>query len=341
MKRLYFVPAVALLVSLGILREARAEQLDLKEVAADATWLGHVDFDALRASSVVRKFWQHLPETHPDAKKHIDFVSGLLGMDPRKDLHGVTFYGKDLGKPAGVLIVHAKFDRQRLLSIAEKGPNHQVAKRDGYELHSWRFERGDHPQTVVAAFDGPGRIVVASGSDDLMQAMNVLPSKSPSLKRDAPLSGHIPPGTSVLFRAHGVARSHAAEKSRLAKQTESFRFVLGEDQGRSFFRARAVMNTDDVVQKLKAVIEGARALASLHVAGDKQAERLVDGLRVKVDASTLTVLWSASADDVWAVVQKHAKLLADWHAKHEAWRRHVGESHQRPATRPVPPEEDF
>ena len=40
--------AVGWAVSLGLMAAASAAPLDLNHVSADATWLGHVDFDAMR-----------------------------------------------------------------------------------------------------------------------------------------------------------------------------------------------------------------------------------------------------------------------------------------------------
>lgn len=102
--------AVSLSVMLGFTSQADTASLASNEVDARAKWLGHIDFDALRASTVVQAAVKKVQERHQEAEQHLAMVRGMIGMDPCQDLHGLTFYGTQLGAPTGVLIVHAKMD---------------------------------------------------------------------------------------------------------------------------------------------------------------------------------------------------------------------------------------
>ena len=84
----------------------------LAHVADNAQWVVHVDVDALHASTLAEKARKKVLEMHVDAQSHMDRLREKIGMDPGKDLHGLTAYGKEHGKPAGVLIVQAKFDQK-------------------------------------------------------------------------------------------------------------------------------------------------------------------------------------------------------------------------------------
>ena len=101
---------------LGILvgSQAFAGPLNLKQVSDDAKWVGHVDFDALRDSVVVKKAMEKHLAKHKNAEAHMKMVQGLIGMDPRKDLHGATFYGMAIGKHKGVMILHANLDKAKI-----------------------------------------------------------------------------------------------------------------------------------------------------------------------------------------------------------------------------------
>ena len=61
--------AIAMSAVLGLATIGRAEPLDLKQVAAEAKWVMHVDVDALRASIVVQKAYQKCLEMHKDAAR--------------------------------------------------------------------------------------------------------------------------------------------------------------------------------------------------------------------------------------------------------------------------------
>jgi hypothetical protein len=305
---------IALAVVLALAAASQAAPLDLKEVAADAKWLGHLDVDAIKASTVVEKAWHHAMSMHPDAKERIDDLSKKIGMDPRKDLHGITCYGKQIGQHEGVMIVHAKVDRKLLLEKAEKAPDHKVTKYGRYDLHTWTAKgpKGEHP--AAGAFFGPEVLVFAGSLDDLRAALDVLGGKAASVGSSSPLAGNVLPGTTVLFRVSGIAEAKLPEKAVLAKQTESFRFATGEYKGESFFRAKAVMTNTKVVDQVKAMIEGARAAANLFCP-DPDAKKMINAAKVTSDGTTLNIAWSASANDVWSLLEKHAKAMAERRAK--------------------------
>ena len=88
----------------------------------------------------------------------------------------------------------------------------------------------------------------------------------------------------------------------------------------------------------------------IHFSDDEKGKKLINGLRVKAQGATLTVLWSAPANDVWDVIQIQAKVFAEKMAKRA---RHRGHWSRRglpkkqaprkgtPKKKPIPPEEDF
>ena len=336
--RVFGVAAAAFL--LAFVAEAQAKPLDLKHVAADSKWLGHVDFDAMRDSFVVQKAM----EKHHMAAWGLAIAQNATGMKSREDLHGLTFYGKEIGKHTGVMILHAKMDHRRLTGMAERLRKHQVAHHGPHKLHSWVHRSRHGSRTVAAAFYGEDHIVFASSVDELRAAMDVLQGKSKSVHNHAALAGRIPPGTTMLMRVEGVSQAEKLGKHPLAKQTQSFRFVTGEYEGKSFCRARAKMTNTGVAAHLKAIIEGARALGLLHVGADKKGKNMVNDLRVKTEGTTLTVLWSAPAADVWAVIDSHKKKFAAKMAKRcerRGCKKHgMGRKHA-PKKEKILPEEDF
>ncbi len=118
------------------------------------------------------------------------------------------------------------------------------------------------------------------------------------------------------MRVAGIAQANLPGKvPPVVKQIESARFVAGENAGKSFFRAKANFTSSDVTGQVKAVIEGGLALAKLHCEKDEQAKKLIDALHVTVEGKTLLLLWSAPAGEVWEMVQKHAKIMAEKWAK--------------------------
>ena len=120
----------------------------------------------------------------------------------------------------------------------------------------------------------------------------------------------------------------AAEcKCQLAKYMRSLRVSMGENEGESFFSARVLTTSKEHARGHAGVIEGLQDLAYLHVGDDSRAEKLIDALHVTTKGKALNIKWTASADVVWKMVEKHAERLAEQHGK-------MGWFGQKPAEKP-------
>jgi hypothetical protein len=307
---------MAMVLVLGLAAVGQAAPLDLKQVAADAKWVVHVDVDALRASAVVQKAYQKCIEKHKDAEQKINMVCMMSGMDPRKDIHGVTAYGKDADKEHGVLIVDANVNQTLLLGLAAKAPDHKVTAHGSYELHSWTHKcwKTKEVKSVTGTFYKPNIMVFAACEDGVKAALDVLDGKSPGITgKDSALAGGTKPGSIFVARASGVdaKNSHCG----ILKQTDSFRVALGENKGESFYRARLTMKSTEAAEQVKAVVAGAKALVSLQHGSDALAMKLIKGLNVNAGGTKVIVRWNASADDVWAAAEVAAKKWAEHKSK--------------------------
>ena len=309
------IVGIALAAVLGLTAIARAEPVELKQVAADAKWLVHVDVDAMRTSVVVQKAYQKCMEMHKEAAEHLDKIHAMLGFDPRKDLHAVTAYGKDLDKNHGVLIVHADVDQKLLLEKAQKAPDHKVAKYGAYEIHSWTHKHGKASQAAFGSFFKSDVLVFAGSLEAIQAALDVLDGKSPGITDEkSPLAGHLSPGAIVIVRASAISPEI---KCPILKDADAFRVSLGENNGESFYRARLTMKTAEAAEQVKAVVEGFKAMVGLSHGSDALAMKLVGAIKVTTKESAVRVAWNAPADEVWTAIENATKQLrAHWGEKH-------------------------
>lgn len=310
--------AAVVLVSLGWGAAARADALQLKQVAADAKWVGHIDCDAMRASTLVQKAWDKMLELHKDAKGHLEKAHEVLGIDLTEDVHCITVYGKVVGKENGVAIVHAKLNREKLAALAEKAPDHKVTEAGAYKIHSWTHNDHGKAKPVSGAIRGDDMVVLAGCVDDVKSALAVLDGKAPAMADDGPLRGRTRPGVCLLFRVVGIAEAKFPGEPALAKQTESYRFAIGENEGKVFYRSRAVMTSEEVVGQVKKVLEGIHALALIHVNGDAKDKALLDAFQLTTEGKNVTVSAEVPAADVWEQIVKHGKIVIESRRAHAA-----------------------
>lgn len=278
-------------VGLILASQALAAPLEVKQVAADSTWLVHVDVDAIRASIVVQRAWQNVLEKHPDAETHLGFVRNVIGLDPTVDIHGITIYGKGIGTADAVTIVAASMDPERLTLLASVIPDQETTPHGDYAIRSWTHKHRDQALIIASAFRGEEQLILGSSIDNVKAALDVLDGKTPGVADDAKLGGNIPAGTTFLARAEGIAEAPRPDKRPGTKPIDSFRVVMGESEGQSFVRARVTMTSPEAVAYALSAIHGGQALSNL-LCRDELGRKFINALQSRSDGQTVTILWS-------------------------------------------------
>ncbi len=313
--RNWVVWAAAMFTMVGV---ANAEPLNLKQVPAEAKWVVHVDVDAMRESQVVQNAYYKVADLCGEAEKLLDKVRDFVAMDPRNDLHGITVGGTVIGKPELALIVHANVDQKMLLEKVAKAPDYKTETYGAYQVHTWTDAKGKrHEHPMAGTFYKPDVIVLAPTVDILKAVVDTMDGKSPSLAgQNSPLSAPLPAGTLVVARAVGLADAELPMKSPLVTQSDTFSLVIGESSGQSFAEAALVMKTAEDAQRVKAIVDGGRAMAQLQHGDDAEAMKLLDKVKVTLADKTLKVEFRAPVDELWAQIEKAGQRIVEHHKKH-------------------------
>jgi hypothetical protein len=295
--------------------------LDVKHVCGHAKWVAHLDVDAVRDSAVVQKAYQQCMEKHPEAAKAFDFAKVMIGMDLRKDVHGITAYGPQICKPIGIVIVLADMDQKVLEDKAKLGPDYMLTTYGNFKLHSWTHKKGGKQMHATGAFFSPKVLVFGGSVEQVKGALDVLSGKAENLGgKHSALVADVAPGTTFVHRAIDLS---ANTKCPVLKQAESFQAAMGENKGESFYQARIVMKTGDAAENVKASIDGLKGLVALGTALEPDTAKLISALKVTREDKTVVVKWSASADAVWAEIVKMAKKMQECKAKGQCpWAKH-------------------
>jgi len=303
---------VVLVASAAIVRRAPAAPLDLATVSADAVWLMHMDMDAARGSTVMQRMHDRVMKMHPQLDTMLKMGAGMTGIDARKDVRDMTAWGTDTDKKNGVLVVRSKVNRQLLEKMVEKAQDHRTMEHRGRTVHSWtqkhgRSRKGD---PVSGAFFADDVLVFARTPERVAMAIDVLDGAKPGVGADSPLGGRVRPGSILVARAKEVDPD---TKCPVLRQGRSFRVAMGEHEGKSFYRAKLDMKSAEAADLAEDVAEGMAAVGKLRFGGEADVLELIDGLETETRDGTCMISWDASADDVWAVVDR---LATEWERRH-------------------------
>jgi hypothetical protein len=299
---------------------AFAAPVDLDAIPKAAVWMMHLDMDAVRDSTVMRQAYERAARMHPHLEKMMQMAAGMAGMDPRRDLHGVTAYGLDTDKHNAVLVVRAKANREFLEKMVQKAPDHASVEHGRHTLHRWTHKGWKRSQghPVVGAFFKDDVMVFARTEAQVKAALDVLDGDAAGTAADGRLAGRVRPGSILVARA---AEVDPDTKCPVLKQGRSFRVAMGEHEGQSFYRARLDMKSGGAAEEVQNVVQGFASLVRLRWGDEAAAMKLLAGLEVDARGDTCMISWDAPAAGVWDVVEKAADA---WEKRQRQWNRMRG-----------------
>jgi hypothetical protein len=302
----------SLVVLFGFTSMVQADPLDLRQVAADAKWVVHSDTDQMRGSPVIERAYQAMAEEWPDrAEGQIDRLHDDFGVDLQSGLHSLTAYGKELGKPSGVLIAKVDVNKEVLEGKLKEASGYQSAEHGKRTVNSW--ENGEHGPMSLMFYDAK-TLIVGRTVESVSAAADVLDGTAKNLtsKKKSPLAAKVPTDVMLLARATGVAEADVPVKSPLLKQCDSLSFAFGIKEDQVFVDGELVAKNAEMAPLYQHMFDGFRDMVILQLGNDPATAKLLNTFTLKVSGKKVTANWRASADDLW--VQGEA-IFSQWKSK--------------------------
>ncbi len=297
-------PLLAAGLVLLAMRGGFAAPPDFARVPAEVNWLVHLDVDALHGSTVFQRACTKALAQWEFLALRLDKANQQYGMDPAKDLHGMTVFGPRLSEAKAVLVMRADWAAETFRRKLALAPDHTVAADGPYEIHHFAQKDRGQARPVAAACWKQGIFVFGQAGNEVKFSLEVLDGKRPSLSGlSTSLAAEVPAGTILLARMIHVGDCLPVE-SPLLKQTEQIDFVCGEKAGEWFVHAKLQAKSPEAARQAKQVAEGLLAMARLRQAGDVDSLKLLDRIRLGIDDRTIELDFRAPAGDVARFVEE-------------------------------------
>jgi len=296
---------------------ALAGPLDTAIVDPASKWVVHADLEAARASTVGAYL-----ETSAgvESTAFIAQMKGQFGIDPSKDLFGVTVFGGDPGNDDGIAAIEMSIVADTLgksLPAAGFADFAPLALENNIEGWRWTMDgRGWFVARIIARPSdraGDRRLVLLAPSEArLVSAVRIANARVGST---GVASTTAPEEGSILFAAaRGLGDCPAFQPdAAVLKRAENFTFDLRETthaSGGPGERAARTLNAhvrvgtrsaEEAVQ-IHQMLQGVLAFASLATSDDPKLAKLVaawtNSLTMKTDANAFTVEMSQDSASV-------------------------------------------
>jgi hypothetical protein len=311
MKRILWKSVVAG-VSLLSAFNASAGPLQRTDVVNDPVWVVHVDFDALRQTTVGKYLVSEMEK--PEAQKKFAAFQAIFSFDPRKELHGLTLYSTSSLPEDGMMLVYADFDAARLTTLAEGAKEHKSTTRGNHTIHSWLDEKkpakdGVKPRTYAAIHGG--RVIFAQKESQVVDALDVLDRLSSNLSANTKYAG-LGANTDASFLV-GAARKIEVPSSdpnaAVLKQSKMMWLSLGESEGQSRASLIISADTEEIARQIESIGRGLVGLMALQTE-KPESVKLAQALTVQQEGAAVTVKLALPAADIVEMIKADAARKA-------------------------------
>ncbi len=294
-------------------------------VAADARWVVHVDFDALRASVVGKELVAAIEKEQAAA------TAGTVGLDIARVLEtigAITGYGTNLSSDPqaidGALVAQGKPELRKIAeSLLLQGT---IANPKVFaEAADWPFPaytvsdpnaKTEDKTQVIVAFPPEPYVIVSKNKAMVLKARAILRGEAPSLAKtpDAALNrlGTKTAGA-YLYGATVVPTENLfganAPQTRMLQLAGAGSLAVGERGPDVYAHAELLASSSANAEKLTKILQGMTAMLSLAESTDKQPADFITSTAVSRQGDTV-ILDLAYASTRLAAMAKSLQAAA-------------------------------
>ncbi len=280
------------------------DTLKTDQIPSSARWIVHVDAEALMSSQLGAMLTKEILAKHA---AQIEGLTTLIGMNPLKDVSGLTLYGEDAVRENAVAVLRGRFDKEKLLALAKLNPSYEKVDRGSFTVHKWR----DQGKDACGCFFNDTTLVLGGSLERVGAALDALGGTGDRLDPASPLGrlGASAGGAFLLAAADGPGgmkgmKPEAAILKNARDAALVVREVEGELQAELTLTARDKESCDQMADVLRGLIAFGR------LSGDRNPDlaKLAKSAKLTVENPQIRLNLSfPSADAMAAIKAGHEK----------------------------------
>jgi hypothetical protein len=283
------------------------------DVAAEPSWLVHVDCDVLRSTSLGRFLEAQMDK--PEAQAKLAVFQALVNFDLRTQLHGLTLYSTGAAPEDGVLIVYADFDAERLVTLARAAKDSQSTPYRENVIYNWiddkkHSKNGVTPRTY-AAIQGKA-VVFGQREQPVAQALDVMTGAAANLSRGNlfPTLGSIGNTSFIQAAARKMDFAQNDPNAQVLRLSKCVMLEINEAQQQLSVALTLEAKDEEVANNITSILNGLVSLMKLQT--DKpQSVKLGEAIALRQDGPTVHANLALPAEDVIQLMKADAARKAE------------------------------
>jgi hypothetical protein len=234
------------------------------QIPAGAKWVLHLDMERFAPSQTCRSLLAQKDGNGQSFQGLLARYRALLGVDPLRDLSGVTAFGEHVTGNRGVALLSGALNPKAVATRLSGYPSYRTRSTGKLTVHSWLDKNSG--STLFACFYTTRLLLMASDEAGLAGATAVLDGSKSSLADDSSLPFPAPrPGAFLTAVTRGYAGANPDPiKALILRGTDTATLQLAENRG---------------------LVDGALALTAISPDTAFQIHQILNGLIVSASFS--------------------------------------------------------
>lgn len=222
-------PIRPILLILATAASLQAAPLPKSQIAGDAKWVIHLDMEQFAPSQTCRLLMNSKGGSK-SLQSIMTHYQTLLGVDPLKDISGLTLYGTEITGNRGTALINGALNHQAITLQFSSYPQYAVRTYGKRQLQTWTDKGTGRP--LWACFYTTRQLILASDEESVLSAAAILDGSRPNLSNSKTASlpmQAVRQGTFFTAISKGYAGSHSDPvKALILKNTEAAVMQLSE-----------------------------------------------------------------------------------------------------------------
>jgi hypothetical protein len=235
----------------------------------------------------------------PENQAQLAPFQSVFNLDPRTQLHGLTWYSTSGVPEDGVLLVYADLDSDRLKTLAQRATDYQSTRHNQHVIHNWigdpKKARRTASSRVYASIEEK-RVIFGLDESSVASALDVLDGASPNLSASKTYAG-LGAGSNHTFleaAARKVELQDSGPQSALLRLAKRLHLEAGEVEQQASVLLKVETTGEEVARQITAVSQGLLALVKLQ-SEKPEAVKLAESISLKPDGPTVVAKLAMSA----------------------------------------------
>lgn len=306
MKKSMTVLAVAVLMAVA---PVFGGQLLRSQVAADADWVVHLNFEQLVKSQLGRLVRDELAKQ--GLEEQLQGFETIFSFHPLDDIRDVTIYGTGNDREKAVALFEGSFDPDKLVALVRMNPDYEEIKHGDVIVHSWVDENKKDPngpdQRMYGCIYENNTVLLGAGLEAIKQGRDVLSGSAANAGAAGVFKQALLSAEGAFFQVAANAVNDLADhrnEAALLEQIDELGAAIGEDDGKFYVNLSLRAESEEVSQNVRKMLEGIIAFLSFAGGEHPSLAELAKKLDISNVDRTITVYFESTPESIFAFLKE-------------------------------------